>query len=190
MSNQPDSNPILEHVPQTAYVDFIFPTLWQFHISTVHLNVLQLYLSSDTLSMQRQAKKSRHQEVLLVPDRTFLCQWYATCVNPQMRMEMEGLPLPVSKLVNQRVNQCVNQRVHLILVWEKRSAQVPNTQHNRSEILSKIMWFDMRFEQLFRCSTIGSVTTNNGHSSTKSTYKVVYMLTNNICAIWDLSWSP
>jgi len=58
-----------------------------------------LYLCSDTLSMQRQAKKSRHQEVLLVPERSFLCQWHIVFLNPLMRMEMEGRPVPVNQKV-------------------------------------------------------------------------------------------
>ncbi|XP_067939730.1 cilia- and flagella-associated protein 161-like [Watersipora subatra] len=58
-----------------------------------------LYLSSDTLSIQRQAKKSRHQEVLLVPERSYLCQWHVISLNPQLRMEMEGRPVPANERV-------------------------------------------------------------------------------------------
>lgn len=58
-----------------------------------------LYLSSDTLTLQRQAKKSRHQEVLLVPERSFLCQWHVTYLDPQMRLEMEGRPVPANAKV-------------------------------------------------------------------------------------------
>lgn len=51
------------------------------------------------MSLQKQAKKSRHQEVLLVPDKSFLCQWHCVAFNPQMRLECEGRPIPANQKV-------------------------------------------------------------------------------------------
>lgn len=84
-----------------------------------------LYLSSDSLSLQRQAKKSRHQEVLFVPEKSFLCQWHLTSLNPLMRLEMEGRPVPANEkviLVHSKTGQalCIEEayKVKTMLGYE------------------------------------------------------------------------
>lgn len=69
-----------------------------FHIRTTD-DGGRLFLSSDTIAFQRAAKKSRHQEVILVEQPSFLTQWRIVALNPQLRLETEGLPVPANERV-------------------------------------------------------------------------------------------
>ncbi|XP_042660126.1 cilia- and flagella-associated protein 161 isoform X3 [Tyto alba] len=54
-----------------------------------------LYLASDHKSFIRFAKKSYLQQVFLTDERSYLTCWQATFLDPQLRLEHEGFPVPV-----------------------------------------------------------------------------------------------
>lgn len=56
---------------------------------------LQLYLASDHKSFIRFAKKSHLQQVFLTDELSYLTCWQATFLDPQLRLEHEGFPVPV-----------------------------------------------------------------------------------------------
>lgn len=56
---------------------------------------LQLYLASDHKSFIRFAKKSYLQQVFLTDQLSYLTCWQAAFLDPQMRLEYEGFPVPV-----------------------------------------------------------------------------------------------
>lgn len=91
--------PILHMWPLSKVMTLYIWLEWCRQVSTTphYINCchFQLYLCSDTHTFQRQAKKSRHQEVLLVPEKSFLCQWQVIAHNPTYRLEMEGTPVHV-----------------------------------------------------------------------------------------------
>ncbi|KAF3688861.1 Cilia- and flagella-associated protein 161 [Channa argus] len=58
-----------------------------------------LYLTSDIQSFQKCAKKSRLQEVNLVDSSSFLSWWRIKYLDPQERLENEGLPVPANEKV-------------------------------------------------------------------------------------------
>ncbi|KAJ8398317.1 hypothetical protein AAFF_G00428870 [Aldrovandia affinis] len=69
-----------------------------------------LYLTSDTKTLQKFAKKSRLQEVNLTDEPSFLTRWQAVYFHPEERMEYEGLPVPVNAKVliaHCKTNQCL-----------------------------------------------------------------------------------
>lgn len=56
----------------------------------------QLYLASDQRTFLKCARRSRLQEVSLSSHTSFLTCWQVVYLDPQERMENEGLPVPVS----------------------------------------------------------------------------------------------
>ena len=56
----------------------------------------QLKLRSDIATFQQSAKKTRKQLVTFEECSTYLIQWRILHFDPQLRMETEGLPVPVS----------------------------------------------------------------------------------------------
>lgn len=56
---------------------------------------LQLYLASDRKSFIRFAKKSYLQQVFLTDELSYLTSWQIAFLDPQMRLEYEGFPVPV-----------------------------------------------------------------------------------------------
>lgn len=68
-----------------------------FYINAV-LNIyfyLQFYLASDHKTFQNFAKKSRLQKVFLTAEVSYLALWQAKFLDPQLRLEHEGFPVPV-----------------------------------------------------------------------------------------------
>ncbi|KAM7103276.1 cilia- and flagella-associated protein 161 isoform 2-T2 [Ciconia maguari] len=53
-----------------------------------------LYLASDHKSFMRFAKKSYLQQVFLTDELSYLTCWQATFLDPQLRLEHEGFPVP------------------------------------------------------------------------------------------------
>ncbi|XP_032627791.1 cilia- and flagella-associated protein 161 isoform X2 [Chelonoidis abingdonii] len=53
-----------------------------------------LYLASDHKSFTRFAKKSYLQQVFLTDELSYLTCWQATFLDPQLRLEYEGFPVP------------------------------------------------------------------------------------------------
>lgn len=81
-----------------------------FYLVTVGENTGKLYLSSDKVSFNKCAKKSRHQEVSLVPEPSFLTQWRVEHRNPLLRMEYENEPVEANQeliFVHCKTNQCL-----------------------------------------------------------------------------------
>uniref|UniRef100_A0A8C5DTH7 Cilia- and flagella-associated protein 161 n=1 Tax=Gouania willdenowi TaxID=441366 RepID=A0A8C5DTH7_GOUWI len=69
-----------------------------------------LYLTSDLRSFQKCAKKSRLQEVNLDDGVSFLSWWKVEHVDPQQRLESEGLPVPANMKVvikHRKTNQAL-----------------------------------------------------------------------------------
>ncbi|XP_064312346.1 cilia- and flagella-associated protein 161 isoform X1 [Phalacrocorax carbo] len=59
-----------------------------------------LYLASDHKSFVRFAKKSYLQQVFLTDELSYLTCWQATFLDPQLRLEYEGFPVPAnSKMI-------------------------------------------------------------------------------------------
>ncbi|KFQ00137.1 Uncharacterized protein C15orf26, partial [Leptosomus discolor] len=59
-----------------------------------------LYLASDHKSFIRFAKKSYLQQVFLTDELSYLTRWQATFLDPQLRLEYEGFPVPAnSKMI-------------------------------------------------------------------------------------------
>ena len=56
----------------------------------------QLKLKSDIANFQQSAKKTRKQLVTFGECATYLIHWRILHFDPQLRMETEGLPVPVS----------------------------------------------------------------------------------------------
>lgn len=59
----------------------------------------ELKLMSDRVTFNECAKKSRQQKVTLVENITFLSQWKILCLDPQLRLETEGMPVPANKKI-------------------------------------------------------------------------------------------
>uniref|UniRef100_A0A8C8SQF2 Cilia and flagella associated protein 161 n=1 Tax=Pelusios castaneus TaxID=367368 RepID=A0A8C8SQF2_9SAUR len=58
-----------------------------------------LYLASDHKSFLRFAKKSYLQQVFLTDELSYLTCWQATFLDPQLRLEYEGFPVPANTKV-------------------------------------------------------------------------------------------
>ncbi|XP_021263116.1 cilia- and flagella-associated protein 161 isoform X2 [Numida meleagris] len=58
-----------------------------------------LYLASDHKSFMRFAKKSYLQQVFLTDELSYLTCWQATFLDPQLRLEYEGLPVPANSKI-------------------------------------------------------------------------------------------
>ncbi|NWW92673.1 CF161 protein, partial [Rhynochetos jubatus] len=54
------------------------------------------YLASDHKSFIRSAKKSYLQQVFLTDELSYLTCWQATFLDPQLRLEYEGFPVPAN----------------------------------------------------------------------------------------------
>ncbi|NWU63166.1 CF161 protein, partial [Pterocles burchelli] len=54
------------------------------------------YLASDHKSFIRFAKKSYLQQVFLTDEPSYLTCWQAAFLDPQMRLEYEGFPVPAA----------------------------------------------------------------------------------------------
>lgn len=59
----------------------------------------EAFLHSDRASFQKCAKKSRHNEVSLVPAVSHLTEWQVVPFDPQFRMELEFSDVPANKKV-------------------------------------------------------------------------------------------
>ncbi|XP_007432818.1 cilia- and flagella-associated protein 161 [Python bivittatus] len=69
-----------------------------------------LFLASDHRSFQNMAKKSSLQPVSLTDELSYLCSWQASFLDPQLRMEYEGLPVPANTkvvVVHSHTNQAL-----------------------------------------------------------------------------------
>lgn len=53
---------------------------------------------SDHVRFNLKAKKSRNQIVQLVNDTNYLATWQINVFDPRLRLEYEGLPVPVSEI--------------------------------------------------------------------------------------------
>ncbi|KFQ36245.1 Uncharacterized protein C15orf26, partial [Mesitornis unicolor] len=58
-----------------------------------------LYLASDHKSFIRSAKKSYLQQVFLTDKLSYLTCWRATFLDPQLRLEYEGFPVPANSKI-------------------------------------------------------------------------------------------
>ncbi|KAK2522145.1 hypothetical protein Q9233_010703 [Columba guinea] len=58
-----------------------------------------LYLASDHKSFIRFAKKSYLQQVFLTSERSYLTCWQAAFLDPQLRLESEGFPVPANSKI-------------------------------------------------------------------------------------------
>ncbi|XP_005862920.1 PREDICTED: uncharacterized protein C15orf26 homolog [Myotis brandtii] len=67
-----------------------------------------LYLSSEHRTLLRSAKMSWLQDVYLTDEDSYLNCWQATCPDPQLRLEWEGLPVPANTRV--LINHCHTNR--------------------------------------------------------------------------------
>ncbi|XP_074773361.1 cilia- and flagella-associated protein 161 [Athene noctua] len=64
--------------------------------TTGGLSDQMLYLASDHKSFMRSAKKSYLQQVFLTDERSYLTFWKAVFLDPQLRLEYEGFPVPAN----------------------------------------------------------------------------------------------
>ncbi|KAL8583904.1 hypothetical protein ACOMHN_009657 [Nucella lapillus] len=81
-----------------------------FYFTTVGENTGKLYLSSDKVTFNICAKKSRNQEVSLVPEPSFLTQWRVQHRNPLIRLEYEHQPVQANAeliIVHSKTNSCL-----------------------------------------------------------------------------------
>lgn len=58
-----------------------------------------LYLASDHKHFQNAAKKSAEQEVILTDELSYLSNWQALYLDPQMRLEYEGFPVSANSRI-------------------------------------------------------------------------------------------
>ncbi|ETE66715.1 hypothetical protein L345_07497 [Ophiophagus hannah] len=64
----------------------------------------------DHKSFQNMAKKSSLQPVFMTDELSYLCAWQITFLDPQLRMEYEGLPIPANTkvvIVHSHTNQAL-----------------------------------------------------------------------------------
>lgn len=90
-----------------------------FYLKTTDGNGGNLFLQSDTFDFTKCAFRTRHQEVLLVPNPSYLAQWRIIYFNPLLRMEYENMPVPanIPVLINHvytNQNLCVEDEARLI----------------------------------------------------------------------------
>ncbi|XP_075287779.1 cilia- and flagella-associated protein 161 isoform X2 [Opisthocomus hoazin] len=78
------------------------------------------YLASDHKSFIRFAKKSYLQQVFLTDQLSYLTCWQATCLDPQLRLEYEGFPVPA------------NTKIIITHCYTNRSLAVPRNFWTRS----------------------------------------------------------
>ncbi|XP_040270075.1 cilia- and flagella-associated protein 161 [Bufo bufo] len=69
-----------------------------------------LYLTSDRQSFLKSSKKSHLQEVSLTDQASYETCWQVVHLDPQFRLEHEGLPVPANTkvlIVHSKTNQCI-----------------------------------------------------------------------------------
>ncbi|XP_039215266.1 cilia- and flagella-associated protein 161-like isoform X5 [Crotalus tigris] len=69
-----------------------------------------LFLASDSRSFHNMAKKSSLQPVFMTDELSYLCAWQVTFLDPQLRLEYEGLPIPANTkvvIVHSHTNQAL-----------------------------------------------------------------------------------
>ncbi|XP_034987626.1 cilia- and flagella-associated protein 161 [Zootoca vivipara] len=69
-----------------------------------------LFVASDHRSFENMTKKSSLQPVFLTDELTYLASWQATYLDPQLRMEYEGFPVPANTkilIVHSHTNQAL-----------------------------------------------------------------------------------
>ncbi|KAM5171358.1 cilia- and flagella-associated protein 161 isoform 1-T2 [Mantella aurantiaca] len=70
----------------------------------------QLYLTSDQKTFLKSSKKSHLQEVSLTDQPSYETCWQLVYLDPQMRMENEGFPVPANTkvlIVHSKTNRCL-----------------------------------------------------------------------------------
>lgn len=67
-----------------------------FYLCTMDNEGGNLYLHSDRVTLHKSSTKSRHQEVSLVCEPSFLTEWKILHIKPKLRMEYEGIPVPAN----------------------------------------------------------------------------------------------
>lgn len=77
--------------------------------------LFQLFLSSDRATTGKSAPRSRHQDVTYVPEPSFLTEFQILHFNPQLRLEYEGIAVPVSNLCF-----CIEEIIEKFKTIEKR----------------------------------------------------------------------
>ncbi|KAL3866700.1 hypothetical protein ACJMK2_043981 [Sinanodonta woodiana] len=70
-----------------------------FFISTLEGEGGNLLLQSDRANLTKSVNKSRHQDVSLVLNPSFLVEWQVLHFDPRLRMEYEGIPVPANERV-------------------------------------------------------------------------------------------
>jgi len=92
-----------------------------FLLHTVGENTGQLFMQSDKVTFNKCAKKSRNQEVSLVPEPSFLCHFMVQHRNPLLRLEYEHEPVEA----NQEVIIVHCKTGHALAVETKCSSRTP-----------------------------------------------------------------
>ncbi|XP_008273513.2 cilia- and flagella-associated protein 161 isoform X1 [Oryctolagus cuniculus] len=87
-----------------------------------------LYLSSDHRTLLKSSKRSWLQEVTLTDDVSHLNCWQATFLDPQLRLEYEGFPIPANTrilIIHRHTNRALAAHRHLFLsTYFGREAEV------------------------------------------------------------------
>nr|XP_008273513.1 cilia- and flagella-associated protein 161 isoform X1 [Oryctolagus cuniculus] len=87
-----------------------------------------LYLSSDHRTLLKSSKRSWLQEVTLTDDVSHLNCWQATFLDPQLRLEYEGCPIPANTrilIIHRHTNRALAAHRHLFLsTYFGREAEV------------------------------------------------------------------
>ena len=85
-----------EHTCRQPAACFLFPRFSNSGMCLSACCPLQLYLSSDHRTLLKSSKRSWLQEVFLTDEVSYLNCWQAAFPDPQLRLEHEGFPIPVS----------------------------------------------------------------------------------------------
>ncbi|KAH0620013.1 hypothetical protein JD844_014511 [Phrynosoma platyrhinos] len=78
--------------------------------TTGGLSGRMLFLASDHKTFANMAKKSFHQSAIMTDELTYLASWQATFLDPQLRLENEGFPVPANTkilIVHSHTNQAL-----------------------------------------------------------------------------------
>jgi len=70
-----------------------------FTISTQPGYTASLKLWSDHIRFNQRARKSKKQLVTCSSENTYMCVWKVLCLDPQQRLETDGLPIPANTKV-------------------------------------------------------------------------------------------
>lgn len=87
-----------------------------FYLCTLDGEGGNLYLKSDRMTLDKSTTKSRHQEVCLVSEPSYLTEWKILHQKPKLRFEYEGVPVPANDKIifnHIKTNQdlCVEEAV-------------------------------------------------------------------------------